>query len=89
VFVRGQAYLAESNGAAAASEFQQILNQPGVAVNEPIAALAYLGLARAYAAQGQDDKARHAFQDFLTLWKNADTDLPILKQAQAEYAKLQ
>jgi cytochrome c-type biogenesis protein CcmH/NrfG len=58
-------------------------------LNGPICALAHLGLARAYATQGDTAKARAAYQDFLTLWKDADPDIPILKQAKAEYAKLQ
>jgi serine/threonine protein kinase len=88
VFVRGQAYLAARNGAAAAAEFHEILNQPGMVLNEPIAALARLELARAYSLEGSQDKARSSYQDFLTLWKDADADVPILQQAKAEYAKL-
>ena len=88
-FVRGEAYLATHQGAEAAAEFQKILDHPGVAVNEPIGALAHLQLGRAYAMQGDTAKARAAYQDFLTLWKDADPDIPILKQAKAEYAKLQ
>jgi hypothetical protein len=88
VFVRGEAYLTEHQGAEAAAEFQKILDHPGVAVNEPIGALAYLGLGRAYAMVGDAIKARARYQDFLTLWKDADPDIPILKQAKAEYATL-
>ena len=58
-------------------------------LNEPIGALAHLQMARAYAMQGDTAKAKVAYQDFLTLWKDADPDIPILKQAKAEYAKLQ
>jgi serine/threonine protein kinase/tetratricopeptide (TPR) repeat protein len=88
VFVRGEAYLAAHQGSEAAREFQKILDHPGIVLNEPIGALAHLGLARAYAMQGDTAKARAAYQDFLTLWKNADPDIPILKQAKAEYARL-
>ncbi len=89
VYVRGEAYLAAHQGNEAASEFQKILDQRGVVFNEPIGALARFGLARAYSLQGNTAKARTAYQDFLTLWKDADPGIPILKQAKAEYAKLQ
>jgi DNA-binding winged helix-turn-helix (wHTH) protein/tetratricopeptide (TPR) repeat protein len=89
VFVRGEAYLAEHQGSRAAAEFQKILDHPGVVLNEPIGALAHLQLGRAYAMQGDTAKARAAYQDFFTLWKNADPDLPVLTRAKAEYAKLQ
>ncbi len=87
-YFRGQAYLAAHAGATAASEFQKILDHPGLVANNPIGALAHLGLARAYEAQGNTAKAREAYQDFLALWAHADPDVPILKQAKAEYAKL-
>ena len=89
VYVRGNAYLAAGQGVEAAAEFEKILKWPGAVLNEPIAALAPLGLARAYALQGDTAKARSAYQDFLTLWKNADTEVPVLKLAKTEYAKLQ
>jgi serine/threonine protein kinase/Flp pilus assembly protein TadD len=89
VYARGQAYLAAHKGHDAAAEFQKILEQRGVVFNEPIGALGHLGLARAYVVQGNREKARTAYHDFLTLWRNADPDIPILKQAKAEYAKLQ
>jgi len=89
VFVRGEAYLAAHQGSEAAAEFLKILDHPGTVVNQPIGALAHLGLARAYVLQGDSAKAKAAYQDFLTLWKDADRDIPILKQAKAEYAKLQ
>ena len=89
VFVRGEAYLAARLGNEAAAQFQKLLDNPGVVVNQPIAALAHLGLARAYALQGDTGKAKAAYQDFLTLWKDADPDIPVLQQAKAEYAKLQ
>lgn len=89
VYLRGQAYLAAKQGAEAAVEFQKILDHPGVAVNEPISALAHLGLGRAYPIAGDSSKAKMAYQDFFALWKNADSDVPILKQAKTEFAKLQ
>jgi serine/threonine protein kinase/tetratricopeptide (TPR) repeat protein len=89
VFVRGEAYLAAHQGSEAAAEFQKILDHRGIVWNSPINALAYLGLARAYALQGDTSKAKVAYKDFLTLWKDADPDISILKQAKAEYAKLQ
>ena len=88
VFVRGEAYLAARQGGEAASEFQKILDHRGIVVNEPIGALAHLGLARAYVLQGDTAKAKVAYQDFLTLWRDADPDIPILIAAKAEYAKL-
>ncbi len=88
VYVRGQALLASREGARAAAEFQKIVDWPGVVVNEPIGALAHLGLARSYALQGDTAKAKAAYQDFLTLWKDADPDIPILITAKSEYAKL-
>jgi predicted Zn-dependent protease len=89
VYVRGEAYLAANSGSEAAVEFQKILDHRGIVGNAPIGALAHLGLARAYALQGDMIKANAAYQDFLTLWRDADPDIPILKQAKAEYAKLQ
>jgi len=89
VYVRGLAYLAARQGAAAATEFQKILDHRGIVVSDPIGALARLQLGRALALSGAKSKAKAAYQDFLSLWKNADSDIPILKQAKAEYAKLQ
>jgi serine/threonine protein kinase/tetratricopeptide (TPR) repeat protein len=89
VYVRGEAYLAAHQGKEAAAEFQKVLDHRGIVLNEPIGALAYLGLARANVSQGDPAKARKAYQDFLTLWKDADPDIPILREAKAEYAKLQ
>ena len=88
VFVRGEAYLAAHQGVEAAAEFQKILDHRGIVVIEPIGALAHLQVGRAYAMQGETAKARAAYQDFLTLWTAADPDIPILKEAKAEYAKL-
>ena len=89
LYVRGEAYLAAQRGNEAANEFEKILSHRGVVTNEPIGALAHLQLGRAYKMQGDIPKAKAAYQDFLTLWKDADPDIPILKQAKAEYAKLQ
>ena len=89
VYVRGTAYLAGKNGPAAASEFQKILDHRGIVFNELIGALAHVGLARAYTLSGDTEKAKAAYQDFFTLWKNADHDIPVLTQANAEFAKLQ
>ena len=89
VYVRGEAYLAAHQGAEAAAEFQKILDHRGIVVSDPIGALAHLQLGRAFALSGDKTKAKAAYQDFLTLWKDADPDIPILKQAKAEYAKLQ
>jgi len=110
-YLRGEAYLVAHQGAAAATEFHKILDHRGVVLNEPIGALAQLGLGRAYALQAgvgaglvpaqtgrpqgaplQQDalvKARAAYQDFFSLWKDADPDIPILKEAKVEYAKLE
>jgi len=89
VYVRGQACLAERRGSEAGAEFQKILNHRGVVVNEPIGTFAHLGLARGYVLNGDTAKARAAYQDFFALWKHADPDIPILKEAKGEYAKLQ
>ena len=89
VYVRGEAYLAARRGAEAAAEFQKILDHRGIVVSDPIGALAHLQLGRAFALAGDKTKAKTAYQDFLTLWKDADPDIPIFKQAKAEYAKLQ
>jgi hypothetical protein len=88
VYVRGEAFLAARQGTQAAAEFRKILDWPGVVVNEPIAALAFLGLARAHALAGDAPKSKAAYQDFLTLWKDADPDIPVLVAAKSEYAKL-
>jgi tetratricopeptide (TPR) repeat protein len=88
-YVRGQAYLAMYRGNDAAMEFQRILDHRGLNGNSPLGALAHLQIGRAYAMSGNQAKARTAYQDFLALWKDADPDIPILKQAKAEYAKLQ
>jgi tetratricopeptide (TPR) repeat protein len=86
--IRGEAFVAERRYAEAIVEFQKILDHRGIVVSDPIGALAHLQLGRAYALSGDKAKAKNAYQDFLTLWKDADPDIPILKQAKAEYAKL-
>jgi serine/threonine protein kinase/Flp pilus assembly protein TadD len=88
-YLRGQAHLALHNGRAAAAEFQKFLDHLGIVLNFPLGALAHLQLGKAYAMAGDSAKARSAYQDFFTLWKDADPDIPILKEAKAEYAKLQ
>jgi eukaryotic-like serine/threonine-protein kinase len=99
VYVRGEAYLAAGNGSAAAADFQKILDHNGIVLNCWTGALAHLGVARANALQARTpqvadanaarSRALAAYKDFLTLWKDADPDIPILKQAKIEYAKLQ
>jgi eukaryotic-like serine/threonine-protein kinase len=98
-YIRGEAYLAAGQGTQAASEFQKILDRSGIVWNCWTGALAHLGVARANALEARTShgadadaarvRALAAYKDFLTLWKDADTDIPILKQAKAEYAKLQ
>src|SRR5271167_1739120 len=88
VFMRGEAYLAEGRGAEAVTEFQKILDHRGIVVSDPMGALAPLQLGRAYALSGDKTRAKSAYREFLTLWKDADPDIPILKQAKAEYAQL-
>jgi len=88
VFVRGEAYLAARQGNEAAAEYQKILDHPGIVLNQPSRALAHLGLGRAFVLQGDTAKAKAAYRDFLTLWKDADSDIPVLQQTKAEYMKL-
>ncbi len=88
VYVRGEAYLAAGQGSAAAVEFQKILDHSGIVWNCWTGALAHLQIGRAYVWQGDTAKAKAAYQDFLTLWKDADPDIPILIAAKTEYAKL-
>lgn len=89
IYVRAQAYLILHRGDEAAKEFTKILDHRGIVMNCPLGALARLGLARAFALQGHIAKSRSTYQEFFTLWENADLEIPILKQAKAEYAKLQ
>jgi DNA-binding winged helix-turn-helix (wHTH) protein len=88
IYEQGLAYLMLHNGRAAAVEFQRIIDHPGLVALNPVGALSRLGLARAYALQRDTAKSRAAYQDFLALWKDADPDIPILRQAKAEYAEL-
>jgi tetratricopeptide (TPR) repeat protein len=88
VYVRGLAYLAAHQGAQAAAEFQKILDHRTLVVNEIIAPLAHLGLARARALSGDTSGARKQYQDFFALWQHADPTIPVLQQAKSEYAKL-
>jgi DNA-binding winged helix-turn-helix (wHTH) protein len=88
VYMRGESYLAAHRGNEAAAEFQKILDHRGIVTNAPIGALAHLGLGRAYVLSGDKTRAKSAYQDFLALWKDADPDIPMLKQAKEEYARL-
>ena len=88
VYIRGQAYLAAGKGNEGAAEFQKIVDHSGIVWNCWTGSLAHLGLARAYAISGDNAKAEAAYQDFLALWKDADVNVPVLREAKAEYAKL-
>jgi hypothetical protein len=88
IYVRGLAYLAARQPADAAGEFQRILDHPGIVLMDPMAALARLELARALALSGDTVKSKSAYSDLLTLWKNADPDIPVVNDARAEYARL-
>jgi tetratricopeptide (TPR) repeat protein len=88
VYLRGQAYLLAGRGPEAAAEFGAILEQPGLVLNSPLGALAHQGLARAYAAAGDRDKAQRAYETFLAMWREAEPDLPLLQESKAEHAKL-
>ncbi len=88
VYVRGEAFLASHRSSEAVAEFQSILDHRGIVQNEPIGALAHLGLARAYAMRGDTAKSRTAYQDFFALWKDAGPDIPVLRAAKTEYLKL-
>jgi eukaryotic-like serine/threonine-protein kinase len=88
-YFRGYAYIATRQGSAAVGEFQKITGHSGIVGYDIIGSLAHLGLARAYMVAGDSKKAKAEYDNFLTLWKDADPDIPILKQAKAEYAKLQ
>jgi len=89
VYVRGEAYLRAGDAVQAASEFQKVIDHRGIVANFPLGALAHLELGRAYKQAGNAGKAREAYAAFLVVWLNADPDIPILKQAKAEYARLQ
>ena len=88
LYLRGQAHLHNGDSAAAATAFQRMLDHRGFAVTSPIYPLAYVGLARARALAGDKATARKAYEQFFSIWKDADPDIPILRQAKAEYAKL-
>jgi eukaryotic-like serine/threonine-protein kinase len=88
-YLRGEAFLAQHDSAAAAREFQKFIDHYGIIQNFPLGSLARLQLGRAYAMSGDTAKAKTSYQEFFTLWKDADPDIPILKEAKAEYAKLQ
>ncbi len=88
IYMRGEVYLALHQGGLAAAELQKILDHGGIVLLDPIGALTRLQLGRAYSVSGEMAKAKNAYRDFLTLWKDADADIPILKQARAEYAGL-
>jgi eukaryotic-like serine/threonine-protein kinase len=89
IFVRGQAHLAAHQGGEAAAEFQKILNHSGIALNQPIGALARVQIGSAHATTGDIAKAKAAYQDFLALWKDADADIPSTNKPKTEYARLQ
>jgi len=89
MYVRGEAYLRSGDGAKSAVEYQKILDHRGIDPTSPLYTLARLGSGRAYALQVDKAKAKSAYQDFFAAWKDADPDVPILKEAKAEYAKLQ
>ena len=88
-YLRGEAYLAAHRGQEAALEFQKIISHRGIVLNAEIGSVAHVALARAYAMEGDNAKAKAAYQDFFTLWKDADAGIPILTEAKDEYAKLQ
>jgi tetratricopeptide (TPR) repeat protein len=88
IYFRGLAHLAARQGAEAAVEFQKIIDRPGLVLNKVIGPLAHLGLARALVIAGDSTRARTAYQDFLAIWKDADSDIPILKEARTEYSRL-
>jgi tetratricopeptide (TPR) repeat protein len=88
-YVRGQAYLLQHRGEEAVGEFQKMLDHRSITVNSPLGALAHLQMGRAKAMSSDEESARKNYQDFFALWKDADPDIPILKQAKSEYAKLQ
>jgi ATP/maltotriose-dependent transcriptional regulator MalT len=89
IYIRGLTYLREKKGQEAAAEFQKILDLRALGASAPVFSLSKVGIARAYALTGDTAKSRKFYQDFLALWKDADPDIPILKEAKAEYAKLQ
>ena len=87
-YVRGLAYLQAGRGREAATEFQKVLDHRGIVLADPISSLAHIQLGRAFVTSGDVAKAKNSYQDFLTLWNNADADIPVLQEARAEFAKL-
>jgi len=87
-YLRGEGYLASDQGTAAIAEFQKILTRPGVVANNPLGALAQVGIGRAYRMSGDRGKARTAYQEFLKLWKDADPGIPLMEQVRNEYGRL-
>ena len=88
IYVRGEAFLAAHQGVEAAAEFQKTLDHPGIVISDPVGALAHLQMGRAYAMAGDTAKSKAAYQDFLKLWKDADPNITILKDAKTEFGKL-
>lgn len=88
-YLRGQGYLLMRKGSEAAAEFRKLTEHPGIVLNWPLGSLVHLGLGRAYALQGDAAKARSAYQRFLDLWRDADPEILLLRQAKAERAKLE
>ena len=89
VYIRAEALLRASQGAAAAAEFRKILEHRGIVHNSPVGALGPLGLAHAYSVSGETAKARNSYRDFLDLWNQADTDIPVLRHAKNDFQRLQ
>jgi eukaryotic-like serine/threonine-protein kinase len=87
-YLRGEAYLAERQGLAAAAEFQKSVDHPGAVVSDPIGALAHVQLGRAFALSGEKVKAKTAYGDFLKQWKDADPRISVLERARIEYMNL-
>jgi tetratricopeptide (TPR) repeat protein len=87
-YARGQAYLAAGDGKRAGDAFKSLIDRPGMVLNLPLGALAHLGQARAYVLSGRTTEARDAYQSFFKLWSDADPDLPVLRQAHAEFDRL-
>ena len=87
--MRGEAYLASHRYAEAVGEFQKVLGHPGIVFADPARVTAHIRLGRTFAMSGDKDKAKAAYRDFLALWKDADSDIPILNEGKAEYARVQ
>jgi tetratricopeptide (TPR) repeat protein len=88
-YLRGEGYLEDHRASESVTEFKKVLAHPGIVFSDPVGALAHLQLGRAYSRMGDKTRARSSYEKFLTLWRDADPDIPILKQAKADYAKLQ